>query len=233
MQHGLYRRTDASSALESATAFLAGAGGYFSPELAGVDRDHERTRQQEFLIEWARGQNLLTTPACGQAWCRRLLEVSGWVAGNEHTVVVQPDERRVIKLTHPDRFGKAYPRIGGRTVYQEATPLEYLVRWRVCNEAFGDDVWLEQIMIDPNDAVRVVVSQPSVFGIHPEAEDLHSHLFEQGFEPMEAVDGIPTTNDWFRAADRILIFDAHNGNYIQTADGFIVPIDIYAEKVPG
>lgn len=232
MQHGLHRRTDASSALESAAAFLAGTGGHFSSELAGVDRDHERTRQQEFLIEWARGQNLLTTPSCGQTWCRRLLEVSGWVAGNEHTVVVQPDERRVIKLTHPDRFGKAYPRIGGRTVYQEATPLEYLVRWRVCNEAFGDDVWLEQIMIDPNDAVRVVVSQPSVFGIHPEAEDLHSHLFEQGFEPMEAVDGIPTTNDWFRAADRILIFDAHNGNYIQTADGFIVPIDIYAEKVP-
>ena len=177
-------------------------------------------------------QSLLTTATSGQAWCRRLLELSGWVAGNEHTVVVKPDVRRVIKLTHPDRFGKAYPRICGRTVYQEATPLEYLVRWMVCNEAFGDEVRLEQVMLDQNDAVRVVISQPSVFGIHPEAEDLHRHLFEQGFEPMEAVDGTPTTNDWFRAADRILIFDAHNGNYIQTTDGFIVPIDIYAEKVP-
>ena len=146
--------------------------------------------------------------------------------------MVKPDVRRVIKVTHPDRFGKAYPRIGGQTVYQEATPLEYLVRLGVCNEAFGDDVRLEQVMIDSDGAMRVVTSQPSVFGIHPETSDLHRHLFEQGFEPMEAVDGFPTTNDWFRATDRILIFDAHAGNYIQTGEGFIVPIDIYAEKVP-
>ena len=138
----------------------------------------------------------------------------------------------MIKLTHPDRFGKAYPRIGGQTVYREATPLEYLVRLGVCNEAFGDDVTLEQIMIDESRAVRVVTSQPSVFGIHPDTEHLHRHLFEQGFEPLEAVDGTPTTNDWFRADDRILIFDAHSGNYVQTDNGFIVPIDIYAEKVP-
>jgi hypothetical protein len=175
---------------------------------------------------------LLTTPSSGEDWCRGLLEVSGWVAGNEHTVVVRPDDRRVLKLTHPDRFGKAYPRIGGQTVYQEATPLEYLVRLQVCNEAFGDDMRLEQVMLDAEGAVRVITSQPSIFGIHPETEDLHRHLFEQGFEPLEAVDDFPTTNDWFRAADRILIFDAHSGNYIQTANGVIVPIDIYAEKVP-
>lgn len=154
------------------------------------------------------------------------------MAGNEHTVVVKPDEGRVIKLTHPDRYGKAYPRIEGRTIYQEATPLEYLRRLLVCNEAFGDEVRLEQVMLDGEGAVRVVTSQPSVFGIHPDEHSLHRHLFEQGFEPLEAVDGFPTTNDWFRARDRILIFDAHNGNYIQTEAGIIVPIDIYAEKVP-
>lgn len=154
------------------------------------------------------------------------------MAGNEHTVIVKPDDRRVLKLTHPDRFGKAYPRIGGQTVYQEATPLEYLVRLGVCNEAFGDDMRLEQVMLGAEGAVRVITSQPSIFGTHPKTEDLHRYLFEQDFEPLEAVDGFPTTNDWFRAADRILIFDANSGNYIQTDNGVIVPIDIYAEKVP-
>lgn len=154
------------------------------------------------------------------------------MAGNEHTVIVKPDARRVIKLTHPDRFGKAYPRMEGQAIYQEATPLEYLCRLLVCNEAFGDDVQLEQVMIDADGAMRVVTSQPSVFGVHPLEPVLHLYLFEQGFEPLEAVGNTPTTNDWFRDRDRILIFDAHNGNYIQTDEGIIVPIDIYAEKVP-
>lgn len=116
-------------------------------------------------------------------------------------------------------------------MYCAATPLEYLTRLLLCNQAFGDDLRLEQVVLDNRDAMRVITSQPTIIGVHPLEPDLHAHLWREAFEPLEAVDGTPTTNDWFRATDRVLIFDAHTGNFIQTADGWIIPIDIYAEQV--
>lgn len=146
-------------------------------------------------------------------------------------MLLAPDEGRVFKITHPDRYGKAYPRIDGQAIYRDATPLEYLVRLILCNDALGDDLWLEQILLDESNAVRILTSQPIISGVHPSEEDLHRHLFESGFEPLEAVDGVPMTNDWYRQEDQILMFDAHNGNFIETPEHIIVPIDIYVERV--
>lgn len=200
--------------------------------MGGFDREFVRSEQRERLIRWADEHGFLTTPESGQEAYRGLLHASDWISGNEHTVVLAPEEARVFKITHTDRFGKAYPRVAGLAVYREATPLEYLTRLLLCNHAFGDDLRLEQVLLDENRAVRVVTSQPIIVGTHPLEADLHRQLYADGFEPLEAVDGVPTTKDWFRLAERVLIFDAHNGNYIQTTEGLIIPIDIYAEQVP-
>lgn len=232
IQHAHDIRTTSPSALESAAAFLGGTGVTVSPELGGFDRELVRGEQRERLTRWADQRGLLTTADSGQEAYRRLLHASDWISGNEHSVVVAPEEARVFKLTHTDRFGKAYPRVAGLAVYREATPLEYLTRLLLCNQAFGDDLRLEQVLLDEHRAVRIVTSQPIIVGTHPLEDDLHRQLYADGFEPLEAVDGVPTSKDWFRLADRVLIFDAHNGNYIQTIEGLIIPIDIYAEHVP-
>lgn len=137
----------------------------------------------------------------------------------------------MFKVTHPDCCGKAYPRVEGKPVYRDATALEYLTRLLLCNELLGDEIRLEQVMIDPAGAFRIVTSQPLIVGKHPTDRNIHRGLAAMGFEPMEAVGKVPTTTDWYRAADSVLLFDAHHGNLIQTEAGVVVPIDLFVERV--
>ena len=146
-------------------------------------------------------------------------------------MLLHPKAERVYKITYANRFGKAYPRIDGQPTFQDATPLEYLVRLLLCNEVFGDEIRLEQVVLDDEGDVRVVTSQPLIVGAQPTEAEVHSYLFGIGFEPVEAVDGVPMTNDWYRENDGVMVFDAHGGNFIQTPEGHVLPIDIYVEQV--
>jgi hypothetical protein len=204
--------------------------------LAGCDRARERAEQRELLIEWARQHGRLAdTRSEGDQSYRGLLQAflqtRSDLAGNEHVVVLSAEEGRVYKITYPDRFGKAYPRITGQPTFQDATPLEYLVRLLLCNEVFGDDLSLEQVVIDQQHTVRVVTSQPLIIGTQPAEVNVHRYLYGIGFEPVEAVDRVPMTNDWYREQDSIMIFDAHGGNFIETREGHVLPIDIYVERI--
>jgi hypothetical protein len=151
--------------------------------------------------------------------------------------VLDPKPERIWKTTYPNRFGKAYPRIEGQPTFQDATPLEYLVRLLLCNEVFGEDLLLEQVVVDDQHTVRVVTSQPLIVGTQPAEAEVHRYLYGIGFEPVEAVeaveavDGIPMTNDWYREQDGVMVFDAHGGNFIETREGHVLPIDIYVERI--
>lgn len=137
----------------------------------------------------------------------------------------------VIKITHADCFGKAYPRVDGIPKHCDATPLEYFTRQLLSNEVFSDDVRLERVILDLEGAIRVVTTQPFVVGTQPQQNEVHDAMRDLGFEPFESVDGEPMTNDWFRESDRVLAFDCHAGNYIKTRDGWVLAIDIYVERV--
>ena len=109
--------------------------------------------------------------------------------------------------------------------------MEYLARLLLCNEVFGDDIRLEQVVVDDKTNVRVVTSQPLIVGTQPAEAEVHSYLYSIGFEPAEAVNGIPMTNDWYREKDGMMAFDAHGGNFIQTLQSHVLPIDIYVERI--
>jgi hypothetical protein len=49
----------------------------------------------------------------------------------------------------------------------EATPLECFMRLLLSNAFFGDDVRLEQVILDDGGDLRVVTSQPLIVGSSP------------------------------------------------------------------
>ena len=119
----------------------------------------------------------------------------------------------MIKFTHRDRFGKAYPIVDGIPSHTNATPLEYINRLLLSNLVFSDDVRLERVLLDEDGTMSLATSQPLVVGTQPGEQLVHQALRDLDFEPFESVDGRPMTNDWFRERDQVLAFDAHSGNF--------------------
>ena len=198
------------------------------------DRTRIGTEQRRVLLQWAEAQRFTSTfGARPDDDYYRLLGLEGSVAGNEHSVVFPQSSGRVIKITHPDKFGKAYPIVDGIPTHSNATPLEYLDRLLLSNQVFSDEVRLERVVIDQEGAMRLITSQPLVVGTQPDDVEVHDALRDLGFDPFESVDGKPMTNDWFRELDQVLAFDAHAGNFIKTSEGFVLAIDIYVEAMTG
>ena len=52
-----------------------------------------------------------------------------------------------------------------------------------------------------------------------------------GFEPFESLGGEAMTNEWFREADMVAVYDCHPGNYIEAPNGLVVPIDIHPVRL--
>ena len=56
--------------------------------------------------------------------------------GSEHLVYFDADHARVIKVTRPHSFGQSYHLEGGRIHQKNCSPLEYLIRLRLCRKLF-------------------------------------------------------------------------------------------------
>ena len=137
-------RKDARNPLESAAAYLRVDRGASAPELGGSDRARIGAEQRERLIEWAGLNGRLSDARAegGDDFCG-YLQLEGLVAGNEHAVIFpEVESDPVIKITHADCFGKAYPRVDGIPKHCDATPVEYFTRQLLSNEVFSDDVRL-------------------------------------------------------------------------------------------
>lgn len=128
------------------------------------------------LIQWAECFGLLSTPEKDPGGFGRLLQTPTELAGNEHRVFLDEEARRVVKMTFPDEYGKAYPRINGLPVWQEAVPAEYFTRLLLSNEVFGDDVRIERVVLAANGSVSVVTSQRLIVGFHPIDPKVHHYL---------------------------------------------------------
>lgn len=133
---------------------------------------------------------------------------------------MHPGSARLLKLTHPGTAG--YDSILPPTVW------EYLERWQLCTEVFGDDAWLEGV-IPSEHGVRIVMSQPFVDALdpltpHPTHEAMMAWLRAHGFEYEDGA--------WFREADRLVLEDAHIGNFVVAQDGRIVPVDVKLRTLP-
>jgi len=128
--------------------------------------------------------------------------------GREHNVwLTDTASLRVIKLT----------RLPSRPYGISASASDYLRRWARANAIFGDDIRVEGILPEG----RFLISQPFVDGEHPNRHDLHRWLREVGWVMYRNTDNI-----WQSPDGRLLMSEAHAGNFIQQPDGSIRPIDV-------
>ncbi len=143
--------------------------------------------------------------------------------GNEHDVFIDPkDTGRAVKVTLPN-FGLSQ----GRRV-APLTVRDYLERWKLSNEIFGDDARLVGVIDDPK-GLRLVMSQPWVKAAdtkqaHPTGKEVPNWLRAAGFEYQSGA--------WVRAEDGVILNDEHDGNWIKTTEG-LRPIDVVMGRLEG
>ena len=128
--------------------------------------------------------------------------------GREHDVwIAEAASLRVFKLT----------RLPSRPYGISASAYDYLRRWARANAILGDDLRVEGIL--PNE--RFIISQPFVDGEHPDRHDLHRWLLGLGWLMYRNTDNIWQSHD-----GRLIMSEAHVGNFIQQTNGTIRPIDV-------
>lgn len=100
----------------------------------------------------------------------------------------------------------------------EATPLEYLERLALHNELVPDLNRLERIFTQADGDLAIVTSQPR-FDIVPVTEaEIDAWFAVQGFQKI-------TASGYYRAADNLGVFDAHDKNVIRAGE-LLVPFDV-------
>lgn len=138
---------------------------------------------------------------------------------------------RWIKLTLAGRAGytldaqEEVPGVRGRLETRPATPAEYLERLRLANEKFGDGIRFLG-MVEGSEGWHLVTSQPNVPGGPPQLREIEQFFRANGFRQIN-------DKTWFRAADRLLVGDAHVANLKRTKQGDIVPFDLLIREARG
>ncbi len=157
----------------------------------------------------------------------------------EHEVRYRAKDHRAVKRTWPGTFGFIPGLIDGQWKPRPAEPTEYLLRQRLQNDLFQDDIRLEGIMISdgpsmiigqPSGGVSFVISQPWLDAAHPAQPHpsellIAEFLAKMGFHPIfNALFG-------YRQEDGThIILDAKPDNFILTAQG-ILPIDLVIAEI--
>jgi len=202
------------------------------PRLVVAARDHLRgipatggspsgtpslARQEESLREWAHGLGLLLEPAEIIPRLKR--------GGMEHDYLDLGD--RVWKVARHGVFGLS-PGIELALVSSaqdprrfhlwEATPLEYLERLALLNQLVPDLNSLEGVLVQSDGDTAIVTSQPR-FDIVPVTQrEIDDWFASLGFERV-------TDAAYYRPADNLGIFDAHDKNVVRAGE-LLIPFDV-------
>ena len=118
----------------------------------------------------------------------------------EHEVRYRVSDHRAVKRTWPDTFGFV-PALHGETWRpRPASATEYLLRQRLQNELFNDDIRLEGLMLSegpsmiigqPSGGISLVISQPWIEAAdpsapHPSEPEIAGFMRTMGFTPLIA-----------------------------------------------
>lgn len=154
----------------------------------------------------------------------------------EHRIWFDSGSGRVIKITHPGRFGRTVRLISprpeaARELYRlvrfaDASPLEYLDRLALHDELFGRSVRVLGVVRDDGSKLSMVISQVFLHGMRPTDAEVRLFLTSDGFRQL----GFEPA--YYRSRDRMAVFDAHSANFVRTG-GHIVPFDAITLRVAG
>lgn len=228
--HDKPRKKHPQTSLESAEEVCRGclpANGEISP-----DKLFDLwTVQIQALESWARGCGAIISAESLPALQERT---------NEHLVAFREADTRWVKVTKPRRFGfiadtdfaldKATQRWGGHIILREALPSEYLARLRLQNDIFEDAIQLEGVVFWPEQTLSLVISQPDITGSPSTLDEIRSSLDALGFREIPELHlGYTTSLSFYRASDRMAVFDAHPANSV-TSQGTVFPIDFILQQ---
>jgi hypothetical protein len=107
-----------------------------------------------------------------------------------------------------------------------ASPLDYLLRWRVGNRLFNDDAALVGLVTAPQ-ALRIVISQRDVGGPYPSWPALEREFTERlGFRRLQTPSllGGYDSRAYFRG--RIGVFDVRPANCAQVGPDMVAPFNV-------
>lgn len=190
---------DAHHAAAGLHGFLTAAEGRLDHPDAAL-RIHSET---ESLLEWARENHRLITAADLARITAGLEELEG---ASEHDVCVDHAAGRVLKWTKPPNFGARGSAVG------------YLENILACNALLALD-WRFEAVVQADDGVRILSSQPFIIGENATVEDIDSYFAALGF-------GKERENTYVRP-DGLKIADARPDNLLRRPDGALVPIDVH------
>ncbi len=174
-------------------------------------------RQEAGLREWADRLGLLLNAAAINSRLTR--------GGQEHDIYDEGE--RVIKVTRNGVFGFS-PGIelalvssaedARRFHLWDATPLEYLERLHLQNFLVPGLNALEGVIVQPGDEMSIVTSQPRFEIVPVTTAEIDAWFASFGF-------GKITDSAYYRAADNLGIFDAHDKNVVRAGD-ILIPFDV-------
>lgn len=200
--------------------------------IPGEPHSDRSTREGRALWRWAKAAGCCLDPA---PWLVRFGKDNE--GGQEHRVWFSEKDARYYKATHPGRYGwYAFvdSRYDKRTQEDElfigiggATPLQYLDRLLLQNEAFADDIRLEGMWIEA-DGLAILTSQPFIQGSPVKPAEIMESMEMLGFE---RIPGLPANADecfsFYHRESKIGALDAHTLNFVREhPSGDIVPIDL-------
>jgi hypothetical protein len=148
-------------------------------------------------------------------------------AGQEHRVWFDPSDACYYKRTHPGFFGL-------NVVYRDegdryAHPLQYLERWVLHNDMFGDAIEWLGCFRETEDRLSILIRQPAIEGIPATDSEIDSFFREVAWRPFE----IGGECAYYAPNEAVVISDTHRGNLIKMRDGLLVPIDLRLQRVEG
>jgi hypothetical protein len=140
-------------------------------------------------------------------------------AGDEHEAWFEENSSRWFKATYDNEFGLAWGRLG------TATAKEYLTRWVLQNQFFGDDIHLVAL-VNSNSKMRVLISQPHIEGDPASPSDIENWFISIGFSKIDFSGSVA----WYLEEENLLVADAHEGNVLRSPSGDLIPIDLNIVK---
>lgn len=144
--------------------------------------------------------------------------------GNEHQVWFVEKRDSYLKATFPDFFGKLVIYRQGEE--SSASPVQYLERWHLHNEIFGDDA-LFLDAVDTDQGMRLVIEQSAIAGIPADEVQIRDFFESMGWSQFYADGNLA----FYDPETQIAVSDTHPGNLILMGDGLFAPIDIRVQKL--
>tara|TARA_S200002703_G_scaffold32127_1_gene28040 strand:+ start:1703 stop:7081 length:5379 start_codon:yes stop_codon:yes gene_type:complete len=210
----LERRKSSGSDAESVEALVFDGRSYESPWVAPVINRGEAVAkmnaQDEHLLDWSK-TNGYYIPA--EDFEYAMSQSKDFFSGEEHRVILTPDGKHVIKVTHKDQYGKPFKLAS-----------EYLQQMDDYNAVVAPDMqrtFLGVTEFKPG-VPAIVSSQPVVTGTKITDEQIGSYMEKEGFTQLGSL-------YIYQHESGVRVYDLHDGNAVIGEDGKIKPFDVWVD----